>query len=86
MTAFDESKHSRATDGKFAHKPHSEAGSVSLAPARMKSSRHAGPGQSEGWFNREGNLHREGGPAVVMADGETLWYSEGQLIDPPATD
>ena len=32
MSQFDESKHNRATDGKFAHKPHSEADGVSLTP------------------------------------------------------
>ena len=84
MTAFDESKHSRATDGKFAHKPHSEAGSVSLAPARMKSSRHAGPGQSEGWFNREGNLHREGGPAATWLGGSQAFYRDGDLHRDPS--
>ena len=30
MTQFDESKHKRAQDGKFAHKPHSEAAGVDL--------------------------------------------------------
>ena len=32
MTAFDESKHNRATDGKFANKPHAEADGVNLTP------------------------------------------------------
>ena len=32
MTQFDESKHNRHSDGKFANKPHSEADGVSLAP------------------------------------------------------
>ena len=34
MSNFDESKHQRAADGKFAHKPHSEAGDVNLAGYR----------------------------------------------------
>ena len=32
MTQFDESKHKRHADGKFANKPHAEADGVSLAP------------------------------------------------------
>ena len=32
MTTFDESKHNRASDGKFASKPHAEAAGVSLTP------------------------------------------------------
>ena len=37
MTSFDESKHNRSGDGKFVHKPHSEATSVSLqaTPTRL---------------------------------------------------
>ena len=31
MTQFDEAKHNRASDGKFANKPHAEADSVNLA-------------------------------------------------------
>mgnify|MGYP007022641280 CR=1 FL=1 len=32
MTQFDESKHNRHSDGKFANKPHAEADDVALAP------------------------------------------------------
>ena len=30
------------------------------------------------WY-RAGELHREGGPAVVHADGTLMWYRDGEL-------
>lgn len=29
------------------------------------------------WYNLEGMLHREGGPAVECKDGEKFWYING---------
>ena len=31
------------------------------------------------WFNLEGKLHREDGPAVEYADGGKEWYVNGQI-------
>ena len=31
------------------------------------------------WFNLEGKLHREDGPAVEYASGTNAWYINGQL-------
>ena len=36
MSQFDESKHARHSDGKFASKPHAEADGISLTPAANK--------------------------------------------------
>ena len=30
-------------------------------------------------FLKEGNLHREDGPAMILEDGKNAWYFEGQL-------
>ena len=31
------------------------------------------------WYNEEGELHREGGPAVERANGSKKWYLNNQL-------
>ena len=31
------------------------------------------------WYNLEGKLHREDGPAVEYADGDKIWYINDQL-------
>ena len=38
------------------------------------------------WFNLEGKLHRENGPAIEFANGDKSWYINGQRhrIDGPA--
>ena len=38
------------------------------------------------WFNKDGQRHREDGPAITWADGDKEWYQNGQLhrIDGPA--
>ena len=38
------------------------------------------------WFNEEGKLHREDGPAQIWATGIEEWYKEGKLhrMDGPA--
>jgi hypothetical protein len=38
------------------------------------------------WFNEKGELHRDDGPAIELADGERRWYKDGNLhrVDGPA--
>jgi hypothetical protein len=38
------------------------------------------------WYNAEGWLHREDGPAVIWTDGDEEWYQDGLLhrMDGPA--
>ena len=31
------------------------------------------------WFNLEGNLHRDDGPAIERSNGDKFWYKEGEL-------
>ena len=31
------------------------------------------------WYNLEGQLHREDGPAIERADGSKFWYRNGQF-------
>jgi hypothetical protein len=31
------------------------------------------------WFNSQGQLHREDGPAVIWPNGDKYWYKNGQL-------
>jgi hypothetical protein len=31
------------------------------------------------WFNDRNELHREDGPAIVWANGDTVWYRNGQM-------
>lgn len=51
MTSFDESKHNRSGDGKFTHKPHSEADDVVLSRVQYVPPSRAlhGPGGERGW-------------------------------------
>lgn len=37
------------------------------------------------WYNSEGQLHRENGPAIIYKDGTREWYIHGQLtkVDGP---
>ena len=35
-------------------------------------------GQTE-YKNKQGELHREDGPAVIYADGKKVWYINGKL-------
>ena len=32
------------------------------------------------WYNKNGQLHREDGPAVEYANGSKWWYLNGNLI------
>lgn len=36
------------------------------------------PGGTKRWYNSEGKLHREGGPAVEDSGGNKLWYRNGK--------
>jgi hypothetical protein len=40
------------------------------------------------WYNSEGELHCELGPAIEYADGSRLWFLNGQLhrLDGPAVE
>ena len=40
------------------------------------------------WYNLEGKLHREDGPAIEWADGRKSWWINGQLhrVDGPAVE
>jgi hypothetical protein len=40
------------------------------------------------WWRRDGQLHRENGPAIEYANGDTAWYQYGKLHreDGPAVD
>lgn len=31
------------------------------------------------WYNQEGNIHREDGPAVEWTDGSNWWYINGNV-------
>ena len=31
------------------------------------------------WYNAEGLIHKEGGPAIVHSDGTKFWYVNGRL-------
>ena len=31
------------------------------------------------WYNEDGQLHREDGPAIEWADGDKFWHINGQL-------
>ena len=32
------------------------------------------------WYNLNGELHREDGPAIEFADGDKSWYINGQRL------
>jgi hypothetical protein len=38
------------------------------------------------WFNSQGQLHRENGPAIEYADGSRVWCQNGKVhrVDGPA--
>ena len=44
------------------------------------------PDGSKYWQNKNGQLHRNDGPAVINADGSKFWYQNGKLhrTDGPA--
>lgn len=44
--------------------------------------------QIEMRFNDQGSLHREDGPAIIYADGTSVYYKYGKLhrLDGPAVD
>jgi len=29
------------------------------------------------WYNEEGQLHKEDGPAIILGDGDIVWYLHG---------
>ena len=33
------------------------------------------------WFNDEGQLHREDGPAAEYSDGKRFWFLNGNILD-----
>lgn len=37
------------------------------------------PRGTKQWFNKKGQLHRIGGPAVIRADGAEEWYLNGNM-------
>ena len=37
------------------------------------------------WY-KDGELHREDGPALIYSDGAQLWYKEGEEYEPSAHD
>jgi len=41
---------------------------------------------SKFWYNDQGQLHRQDGPAIEWLDGGTTWYQDGEIhrIDGPA--
>jgi hypothetical protein len=41
------------------------------------------PDGSRWWFNDQGQLHREDGPAVILPDGQFFFYTNGQAQAPP---
>lgn len=38
------------------------------------------------WYNKNGKLHRKGGPAIIWADGDEEWWFDDKLhrVDGPA--
>lgn len=40
----------------------------------------------QNWYNADGQHHRDGGPAIIWADGDQLWLLNGYLhrADGPA--
>jgi len=44
-------------------------------------------GGNKHWYNKDGQLHREGGPAVIWKNGSEFWYKNNLLHreDGPAT-
>ena len=38
-----------------------------------------GKKEDKRWYNQEGQLHREDGPAILYQDGTTEWYKNGKL-------
>ena len=70
--------------GQFAPEAHAEP-EVALDPDADPSDQSPGSRRevaSNGivrWYDADGQLHRDGGPAVEHADGTTTWYQHGQL-------
>ena len=48
---------------------------------KMKSTRKINKNNTIRYY-RKGRLHREGGPAVIYADGFTFWYRHGENYNP----
>ena len=43
----------------------------------MESSLTVSPDGTKGWFNEEGRLHRDDGPAVILPNGAEEWFRHG---------
>ena len=44
----------------------------------MRHGKYVDPFGNETWF-KDGNCHREDGPARISSDGTIMWYKDGQL-------
>ena len=45
----------------------------------MESKLIVSPNDTKRWYNEDGQLHRERGPAVIWPDGAEEWWLNGQL-------
>ena len=75
MSTFDESKHRRHQDGRFANKPHSEAEGVSLAATPER-------GTPE-WVSRVGNLMRPDTPHETLVAELNKPWPANEIWDHP---
>ena len=73
MAQFDETKHNRERDGKFANKVHAEADEVPLTRGATPARREFRDG-GEDWRLPNGYLHRDSGPARTLSDGTKEWF------------
>lgn len=99
MSTYDESKHARATDGKWAPKRNdapkgalSHGAALNDKPLSVKILPVPDP---DGGYDtlveaptgrhylREGVQHREDGPAYIGRDGSERWFQNGQLHRDP---
>ena len=77
MTTFDESKHNRHADGKFANKPHAEADGINLTPTDLTTQLLALPHDQQETMLDHLQTHR-----IAQWAGTEGWYGLPDLPEP----